>query len=179
MTLCYCSREGRGGTDDEGNGGSEAVNIIAMLFPFLPEQPQPDMAAASRPAGSGGQTPGSAGPAAAPQQPAAGGNAATRSREEERDVRAFLLARPPKESLHSLGTAAVQDLASDPSRCERFLQFTKKVSCAAALPVLCCPSLLRPSLGQGSQVLHLGCCVVSSLFMKLTHATRQQLPGIP
>ena len=149
MTLCYCSREGRGGTDDEGNGGSEAVNIIAMLLPFLPKRPQPDMAAASGPAGSGAQTPGSAGPAAAPQLPATGGNAATRSREEERDVRAFLLARPPKESLHSLGAAAVQELASDPSRCEQFLQVPKKENFAAAFPVLCCPSLLRPFAGPG------------------------------
>lgn len=125
MTRCNCIREGRGGTDDEGNGGSEAVNIIAMLLPFLPERPQPDMAAASGPAGSGGQTPSSGGPAAAPQLPTAGGNAATRSREEERDVRAFLLARPLKESLHSLGAAAVQELASDPSRCKRFLQIPK------------------------------------------------------
>lgn len=85
-----------------------------MLFPFLPEPPP---TAAVTDSGMGGQTPGSAGAPAAPQPPAVGGNSAIRSREEGHAVRAFLLARPAKESLHSLGAAAVEQLASDASRC--------------------------------------------------------------
>lgn len=118
------------------------MNIIAMLFPFLPEPPP---TATVTDSGTGGQTQGSAGAPDAPQPPAVGGNSAIRSREEGREVRAFLLARPAKESLHSLGAAAVQQLASDASRCScsphpRFLAF--EISSAKSL-INCTPLILQ------------------------------------
>lgn len=109
-------REGRAGTDDEGAAASEAVNIIAMLFPFLPEPPQPSPAA-SEAAKSGLKTPGSNAEVAAPSPGNAKEDDIIDSREEEQAVRAFLHARPAQDSLHILAVSAVEQLASDPSRC--------------------------------------------------------------
>ncbi len=96
MTIkssAYADREGRAGTDDEGAAASEAVNIVAMLFPFLSEPPQPPAGGADE-ANAGLQTRSSNAEVAAPNPANAEGNLIIDSREEDQAVRAFLHARP-------------------------------------------------------------------------------------
>ena len=115
-SSAYADREGRAGTDDEGAAASEAVNIVAMLFPFLPEPPQPSAGGADE-ANAGLQTQqNSKAEVAAPKPASAEGNYIIDSREEGQAVRAFLHARPAQDSLHVLAVSAVEQLASEPSR---------------------------------------------------------------
>ncbi|CAL8466575.1 g6111 [Coccomyxa elongata] len=109
-------REGRAGADDEGAAASEAVNIIAMLFLFLPELPPQPAATGSDAANPCLKTPGSNGEFAALTPASTKEDAIIDSREEEQAVRAFLHARPAEDSVHNLAVSAVEQLASDPCR---------------------------------------------------------------
>ncbi len=117
QSMASADREGRAGTDDEGAAASEAVNIIAMLLPFLPELPPQPAATGSEAVMPGLKTPGSNGEFAAITPASTKEDAIMDSREEEQAVWAFLYARPAEDSMHNLAVSAVKQLASDPCRC--------------------------------------------------------------